>query len=106
METPSLIWSRPWRVGGLLFLCVLAVTLALAGCAAPSSRVNVSARGFGQDATGVVQFWDRNTTAPFGQLLVKRFNATHKHLKVVLTPVQDTQYVTKLATAIRAGAAA
>ncbi|MBV8397418.1 MAG: sugar ABC transporter substrate-binding protein, partial [Acetobacteraceae bacterium] len=37
------------------------------------------------------------------QLIVNRFNATHKNLKVVLTPVQDTQYVTKLATAIRAG---
>ena len=55
------------------------------------------------NATGVVQFWDRNTTAPFGKLIVNRFNATHKNLKVVLTPVQDTQYVTKLATAIRAG---
>lgn len=103
METPSIIWSRPRRAGGLLLLSALTVTLALAGCAAPSPRASVSAPGFGQDATGVVQFWDRNTTAPFGQLLVKRFNATHKHLKVVLTPVQDTQYVTKLATAIRAG---
>jgi multiple sugar transport system substrate-binding protein len=63
----------------------------------------VTAAGFGDNATGVVQFWDRSTTAPFGKLIVDRFNATHKNLKVVLTPVQDTQYVTKLATSIRAG---
>ncbi len=111
MESPAIV-SKPWfprharpasRVGGLLFLSVIALTLAVAGCATPSASVNVRAPRFGEGATGVIQFWDRNTTAPFGQLLVNRFNATHKHLKVVLTPVQDTQYVTKLATAIRAG---
>jgi multiple sugar transport system substrate-binding protein len=89
--------------GTLLLLPALAAALGLAGCAAPAPAIKVTAPGFGQNATGVVQFWDRNTTAPFGQLLVNRFNATHKNLKVVLTPVQDTQYVTKLATAIRAG---
>ena len=85
-------------------LAVLAAAAAaLAGCATPAPAANVSASGFGDNATGVVQFWDRNTTSPFGKLIVDRFNATHKNLKVVLTPVQDTQYVTKLATAIRAG---
>lgn len=89
------------RAAGLLLLPAMAV--AAAGCASSAPAVKVGGAGFGDDATGVVQFWDRNTTSPFGQLLVNRFNATHKHLKVVLTPVQDTQYVTKLATAIRAG---
>ncbi len=86
-----------------LLLPALAAALALAGCAAAGPPAKVTAAGFGDNATGVVQFWDRNTTAPFGKLVVDRFNATHKNLKVVLTPVQDTQYVTKLATAIRAG---
>ncbi len=91
------------RIGALLLLPALGATLGLAGCATPASPVKVTSAGFGQNATGVVQFWDRSTTSPFGKLLVDRFNATHKNLKVVLTPVQDTQYVTKLATAIRAG---
>jgi multiple sugar transport system substrate-binding protein len=90
------------RLTPMLLLPVLAAG-ALAGCAAQAAPVNVTAPGFGDNATGVVQFWDRSTTSPFGQLLVNKFNATHKNLKVVLTPVQDTQYVTKLATAIRAG---
>lgn len=89
--------------GVLLLLSALGAALFLAGCATPVPPINVTASGFGANATGVVQFWDRSTTAPFGNLLVDRFNATHKNLKVVLTPVQDTQYVTKLATAIRAG---
>jgi multiple sugar transport system substrate-binding protein len=93
---------RP-RTGALLLVPVLGTALGLAGCASPAQPVNVNTSGFGDNATGVVQFWDRNTTSPFGTLLVDRFNATHKNLKVVLTPVQDTQYVTKLATAIRAG---
>jgi multiple sugar transport system substrate-binding protein len=86
----------------LLFLPVLAA-LGLAGCTSSAPTAKVTSASFGNNATGVVQFWDRNTTSPFGKLLVDRFNATHKNLKVILTPVQDTQYVTKLATAIRAG---
>ncbi|MBV9446743.1 MAG: sugar ABC transporter substrate-binding protein [Streptosporangiaceae bacterium] len=94
--------TRP-RAGAMLLLTALGAALGLGACAAPAPPLNVAASGFGQNATGVVQFWDRNTTSPFGKLLVDQFNATHKNLKVVLTPVQDTQYVTKLATAIRAG---
>jgi multiple sugar transport system substrate-binding protein len=85
-------------------MCSLpALGLGLASCATAAPPINAAAPGFGDNATGVVQFWDRSTTSPFGKLIVDRFNATHKDLKVVLTPVQDTQYVTKLATAIRAG---
>ena len=90
------------RLTPMLLLPVLAGA-GLAGCATQAAPINVKTPGFGDNATGVVQFWDRSTTSPFGQLLVNKFNATHKNLKVVLTPVQDTQYVTKLATAIRAG---
>jgi len=68
-----------------------------AGRAKPAGPAVGSAQ-FGVNATGVVHFWDRNATAPFGTLLVKEFNATHPHLKVELSPIQDTQYVTKLAT--------
>jgi multiple sugar transport system substrate-binding protein len=95
--------ARMLRTGALLLLPALGAALGLAGCATPAPAVNVTAPGFGDNATGVVQFWDRSTTSPFGKLLISRFNATHKNLKVILTPVQDTQYVTKLATAIRAG---
>lgn len=89
-------WSLPVAV-------VVGIGLTVSGCAATAAQPDVAAPGFGDDATGVVQFWDRNTTTPFGQKLVDEFNATHPHLKVELTPVQDTVYLTKLATAIRAG---
>ncbi|MBV9206924.1 MAG: sugar ABC transporter substrate-binding protein [Actinobacteria bacterium] len=104
MPTASAANRRTLKTGALLLLPALGAALGLAGCAAPApSSINVTAPGFGDNATGVVQFWDRSTTSPFGTLIVNRFNATHKNLKVILTPVQDTQYVTKLATAIRAG---
>src|SRR3954447_1860509 len=104
MPIESTRHRRTRRTGALLLLPALGAALALAGCATPApSSISVTAPGFGDNATGVVQFWDRSTTSPFGKLIVDRFNATHKNLKVILTPVQDTQYVTKLATAIRAG---
>lgn len=90
------------RAGALLLAAGLVAATA-SGCAAVATQADVSTPGFGDNATGTVYFWDRNTTSPFGQLLVNEFNATHKNLKVVLTPVQDTGYVTKLATTIRAG---
>lgn len=96
---------RPVALAAAL-TATLAATAVLAGCG--SSRTAgppVDSPGFGVGATGVVHFWDRNTTAPFGRAIVADFNRTHPHLKVVLSPVQDTQYVTKLATAIRSGSA-
>ncbi|HEX3811856.1 MAG TPA: sugar ABC transporter substrate-binding protein [Mycobacteriales bacterium] len=82
----------------------LAFATAACGSSAPSGPP-VSSPQFGVNATGVVHFWDRSATSPYGQLLVKEFNASHRNLKVELSPVQDTQYVTKLATAIRSGSA-
>jgi multiple sugar transport system substrate-binding protein len=87
----------------VLAAALLIATATMAACGSTGAEPDVSAPGFGDDATGVVTFWDRNTTSPYGQALVNEFNATHPHLKVELTQVQDTVYVTKLATAIRAG---
>lgn len=95
---------RRRRAALSVVVALAAGVLAACGSGTEGSGPDVNAPGFGDNATGVVHFWDRNTTSTFGQLVVDKFNATHKHLKVVLTPVQDTQYVTKLATAIRSGA--
>jgi multiple sugar transport system substrate-binding protein len=82
---------------------ILTAALLTTGCASSTRPPNISAPGFGTNAQGVVHFWDRNTTSPLGKLIVQQFNASHKHLKVRLDPIQDTQYVTKLATAVRSG---
>jgi multiple sugar transport system substrate-binding protein len=52
-----------------------------------------------------VVFWARSDTITAATPLVKEFNATHPHLKVVMDSIQDTQAVTELATAIRGHAA-
>ncbi len=94
-----------WPLGaGLAALILLAVT-SLAGCANPSPPVEVSAPGFGDDATGTVVFWARSDTITAATPLVKEFNATHPQLQVVMDSIQDTQAVTELATAIRGRAA-
>ncbi len=89
-----------------------AATLLLSACGATSSSPTSSAsppakstssKTFGTDATGVVHFWARSATAATAKLMVKEFNASHKHLKVVLTETAGGEAVTKLATAIRAG---
>lgn len=93
---------RGIRTLALAAVCTTTAGL-LAGCGASNHPADVSSPSFGSNATGVVKMWDRNTTAPFGRRLVADFNRTHKNLKVELTSVQDGQYVTKLATAIRSG---
>jgi multiple sugar transport system substrate-binding protein len=84
---------------------VAAATATLAGCASASPPVNTSTASFGNNATGTVVFWARSDTITAATPLVKEFNATHPHLKVVMDPIQDTQAVTELATAIRGHAA-
>lgn len=92
-----MIWPR---------VATVALLLVGVGCGASKpAGPPVSSTQFGVNATGVVHFWDRSVTSSYGKILVQDFNATHKNLKVELTPVQDTQYVTKLATAIRSGSA-
>lgn len=89
----------------MVALAATCATMAgvLTACGSSNAPADVGSPTFGTNATGVVKMWDRNTTTPFGRKLVADFNATHKNLKVQLTPVQGGQYVTKLATAIRSG---
>jgi hypothetical protein len=55
----------------LLLLPALGAAPALAGCAAPApGAIKVTSVSFGDDATGIVQCWDRSTTSPFGELIV------------------------------------
>jgi multiple sugar transport system substrate-binding protein len=97
---------RRWRAGlAAGALAVAAAALGVAGCAGPGRPADVTAPGFGNDATGTVVFWARSDTITAATPLVKEFNATHPHLKVVMDSIQDTQAVTELATAIRGNAA-
>jgi multiple sugar transport system substrate-binding protein len=96
---------RQIRSSRLLIAAVLASTLLLAACGGATTSPNDSANSktFGSGATGVVHFWARSATSATAKLMVKEFNATHKHLKVVLTETANGEAVTKLSTAIRAG---
>jgi multiple sugar transport system substrate-binding protein len=86
-------------------LAALAAT-SIAGCGnAAHKAADVTASTFGNNATGEVVFWARSDTITAAAPLVKEFNATHRHLKVVMDSIQDTQAVTELATAIRGRAA-
>ena len=98
--------SRARRVSlAPLVALVLLAAACLAGCGSSAAPVNVTASGFGNNATGTVVFWARSNTITAATPLVKEFNATHPHLKVVMDSIQDTQAVTELATAIRGHAA-
>src|SRR6204780_4371248 len=87
---------------------VLAGSLALTACSSsPSSSTSgTSASTFGVNATGVVHFWARQATDGPAIALVKEFNETHKHLKVVLHLTPPNDDTIQLATAIRAGSPA
>ncbi len=80
----------------------LVVAVVLASSAAALSRPSRSTQTFGVNATGTVQFWTRAATSGVGVALVKKFNATHPGLKVVLSQTSPNQDTSKLATAIRA----
>jgi multiple sugar transport system substrate-binding protein len=73
----------------------------LPACGTMLPEADVSAPGFGEGATGTVRLWCRAATQKGVEVVVDRFNQAHDRLKVELTPVLDSQYVTKLATAIR-----
>jgi multiple sugar transport system substrate-binding protein len=62
-----------------------------------------SSKSLNGNATGTVTVWYRSGFAPLFKQLAKGFNASHKNLKVNVVPVADADYITKLATAIRAG---
>ncbi|MET3805503.1 multiple sugar transport system substrate-binding protein [Nakamurella sp. UYEF19] len=75
--------------------------LAACGGAGVLDSPDLSAAGFGTKATGTVQLWVRAATQALSAPIVTKFNNTHHDLNVVMTAIPDTQYVTKLATAIR-----
>jgi multiple sugar transport system substrate-binding protein len=73
----------------------------LPACGATLAEPDVTAAGFGEGATGTVRLWCRSATQTGIQVVVDRFNAAQTRLRVEVTPVLESQYVTKLATAIR-----
>jgi len=83
---------------------VAAGTLALTACSSSGSNSSsTSPSTFGVNATGTVHFWARQATDGPAIALVKEFNKTHKHLKVVLHLTPPNDDTSQLATAIRAG---
>ena len=84
---------------------VAAGTLALTACSSSGSGSSsgTSPSTFGVNATGTVHFWARQATDGPAIALVKEFNATHKHLKIVLHLTPPNDDTSQLATAIRAG---
>jgi multiple sugar transport system substrate-binding protein len=79
-----------------------ALSAALPACgSAILPEPDVTAAGFGENASGTVTMWCRAATAAGVQVTVDQFHAGQNRLRIDLTPVPDSQYVTKLATAIR-----
>jgi multiple sugar transport system substrate-binding protein len=80
-----------------------ALALLVSACAGagtlPSPKI--TGAGFGQHAHGTVHLWVRAATQAASVPIVTSFNKSHPGLKVELTAIPDTQYVTKLSTAIR-----
>jgi multiple sugar transport system substrate-binding protein len=89
-------------LGGLAALAAV-LTPSLSGCASALPETDVSAAGFGENATGTVRLWCRAATVVGVRQVVDAFNASQDRVTVEVTPVLDGQYVTKLATAIRGG---
>ncbi|CAM3745517.1 ABC transporter substrate-binding protein [Isoptericola cucumis] len=80
-----------------------ATGVGLAGCARDVTAVDVGAPGFGEGASGTVEMWCRSDTVNGVQAVVDAFHAAQDRITVRLTPIQNGQYVTKVATAIRGG---
>ena len=80
----------------------LAATLSACGSGV-LAEPDVTAAGFGEAASGTVTMWCRGATAAGVEVVVRRFNQSQDRIRIALTPVPDSQYVTKLATAIRSG---
>ncbi|MFC8797806.1 ABC transporter substrate-binding protein [Promicromonospora sp. NPDC057138] len=76
---------------------------ALAGCGGTLRPANVEAAGFGENASGTLNLWCRSDTVNGTQAVVDAFHQAQDRIRVSLTPIQNGQYVTKLATAIRGG---
>ncbi len=85
----------------LLALGGTAAATTFVGCGSKLPEPDVTAPGFGEEATGTVRFWCRAATLPASELMVQRFHEAQDELRVELTAVPEAQFVTKLATAIR-----
>ncbi|MBA8792443.1 multiple sugar transport system substrate-binding protein [Friedmanniella endophytica] len=73
----------------------------LSGCGGALPVVDTAASGFGQGGSGLVEVWCRSATQTGIQFMADAFNAAQQRIRVRVTPIPDTQFVTKLATAIR-----
>lgn len=86
----------------LIAMGVAVLTFVVAACGAGVLRApDTSGADFGKNAKGTVQLWVRAATQVLSAPIVANFNKTHPGLKVELTAIPDTQYITKLSTAIR-----
>lgn len=74
-----------------------------AGCSGQLPPVNTSAPSFGRNGRGQVQVWCRAATQTGIQVIVNNFHKAQDRIRVRVTAVPDSQFVTKLATAIRGG---
>ncbi|MFC7405140.1 ABC transporter substrate-binding protein [Georgenia alba] len=88
---------------GLAGLGSVAALPALAGCGGTLPPTDVTVAGFGENAEGVLNVWCRSDTLTGNQVMVDAFHAAQDRLRIELTPIPNSQYVTKLATAIRGG---
>jgi len=93
--------TRGWLATAV---AAVAVSATVTACSSSSSSGSAPVgKDFGVGATGVVHFWARAATGKLAELMASDFNASHKHLKVVVTELAETEAVTKIATAMRAG---
>lgn len=90
------------RRGFLRLAGLGALAAGLPACSSVLPAPDTTAPGFGTSATGTVRVWCRANTQTGLTALVDAFNASQNRLTVELTPIPDVQYVTKLATVIRA----
>lgn len=87
---------------GFLSAAAVASLAALAGCSGRLEPIDTTAASFrdgGQE--GTIEVWCRADTLEGNQAMVEAFHAAQDRIRVRLTPIPNSQYVTKLATAIR-----
>ena len=75
----------------------------LSGCGGALAPVDTAVQGFGSGAGGSVDIWCRAATQTGTTFMADAFNKSQSRIVVRVIPVPDTQFVTKLATAIRGG---
>ncbi|MGP9539132.1 extracellular solute-binding protein [Brachybacterium sp. AOP43-C2-M15] len=95
--------SRRELLTGAAAVAAGAAAVPLSGCSGGLAPTDTSSPGFGEEASGTVTVWCRAATQVAMQDVAASFNAQSSELEVVVVPVPDAQYVTKLATSIRGG---